>query len=54
MYEMKYDIGRFKLDYTVNVKANIDEPSGRINRDDRFMKKKLIQFGIMFGIGKNN
>ena len=32
MYEMKYDISRSlkKLDYAVNVKANIDEPSGRI------------------------
>ena len=42
MYEMKYDISRsLKLDYAVNVKANIDEPSGRISRDDRFYEEKI-------------
>ena len=42
MYEMKYDISRsLKLDYAVNVKANIDEPSGRISRDDRFYEEKM-------------
>ena len=42
MYEFKYDLTRtLKLDFAVNSKANIDEPSGALDRSDNFYKQKI-------------
>ena len=41
-YELKYDLTRtLKLDFAVNQKANIDEPSGKIDKSDPFYKEKM-------------
>ena len=42
MYDVKYDLTRtLKLDFSVNSKANIDEPSGRLSKSDPFYKNKM-------------
>ena len=42
MYDIKYDLTRtLKLDFSVNSKANIDEPSGRLSKSDPFYKSKM-------------
>jgi len=42
MYEFKYDLTRtLKLDFAVNSKANIDEPSGKIDKSDPHYKGKM-------------
>ena len=41
-YELKYDLMRnMKLDFAVNQKASIDEPSGKIDRSDPSYKEKM-------------
>ena len=40
-YELKYDLTRtLKIDFSARSQASIDEPEGRINRDDPFFKEK--------------
>lgn len=61
MYEVKYDLMRsLKLDFSVNVRANIDEPAGKIDRDDPFYKQKIdtiwnnfLQFGRITSYNQN-
>ena len=41
MYEFKYDLTRtLKLDFSANRKASIDEPAGRISKDDPDYQQK--------------
>ena len=41
-YEFKYDLMRtLKLDFSVNQEANIDEPSGKIDKSDPFYDEKI-------------
>ena len=42
MYDLKYDLTRtLKFDFTVNSKANIDEPSGKLSKSDPLYKEKM-------------
>ena len=42
MYEFKYDLTRtLKIDFAVTSKANIDEPSGRLDKSDPYYKEKM-------------
>ena len=42
MYDIKYDLTRtLKLDFTVNSKANIDEPAGKLSKSDPLYKEKI-------------
>ena len=41
-YELKYDLMRtLKFDFAVNQKANIDEPSGKIDDSDPYYQEKI-------------
>ena len=41
-YELKYDLMRtLKLDFSVNQQANIDEPQGKLDRNDPFYEQKI-------------
>ena len=42
MYAIKYDLTRtLKLDFSANTKSSIDEPAGRLHRDDLFYEEKI-------------
>ncbi|MBG65192.1 MAG: cell surface protein SprA [Flavobacteriales bacterium] len=42
MYDFKYDLTRtLKIDFTVNNKANIDEPIGKISKSDPLYEAKI-------------
>ena len=42
MYDIKYDLTRtLKLDFAVNSKANIDEPAGRLDKNDPLYQEKM-------------
>ena len=41
-YELKYDLMRtLKLDFSVNQQANIDEPQGKLDKNDPFYEQKI-------------
>ena len=41
-YELKYDLTRtLKLDFSVNQQANIDEPSGKLDKSDPFYQAQI-------------
>ena len=41
-YELKYDLTRsLKLDFSVNQQANIDEPSGKLDKSDPYYMDKI-------------